>query len=126
MNTRYLQQGMGMGQIILILVVIGFGATVAVSMIPVYMDNNTAKSTLQSVQEFYAGKDMADVTNNNITSKLNSYFQVNMISNDIKDAIEIVREGDEVWLTINYEVRKPIVGNVDVIMTFENEVVLGE
>lgn len=125
MKTRYFQQGMGMGQIFLLLILIGFGATVAISIIPVYIDNSTVASALESVREAYASKDVQDVQDKEIRSKLGNYFQINMVSRDVEDAVRVVREKDEVRLTINYEIRKHLMGNVDVVMMFENEVVLG-
>lgn len=125
MNTRYLQRGMGMGQILLLLVLIGFGATVAISVIPVYIDNSTVVSALESVQEAYASKDVQEVTDKEIRGKLGNYFQINMVSRDVEDAVQVVREKDEIWLTINYEIRKHLMGNVDIVMMFENEVMLG-
>lgn len=126
MNTRYLQQGMGMGQIMLLLMVIGFGATVAVNVVPVYIDNNTVASALQSIQEGYAGRDINDISDADIQRKLSSYFQVNMVSKEIEQSTYVAREKDEVKLVADYEIRKHLMGNIDLVMVFENEVILGE
>jgi hypothetical protein len=125
MNTRYFQQGMSAGQIMLLLVAIGFGATIAISVIPVYIDNGTVSSALQSVQEAYEGKDIQDISDREIRGKLGNYFQINMVSREVEEAVRIVREKDTVSLSINYEIRKPLMGNVDIVMSFENQVNLG-
>lgn len=125
MNTRYLQQGMGMGQIMLLLAAIGFGATLVINTLPVYLDNSTVTSALQSMQETYATKDIQDISDREIRAKLGSYFQINAVSSEIEQAISVVREKNDVRLTVNYEVRKHFAGNVDLVMTFENEVALG-
>lgn len=126
MRARYLQRGMGTGQIMLLLAAIGFGATIAVSVIPVYIDNSTVVSALQSVQESYAGGDINEISDADIHRKLSSYFQVNMVSKEIEQSVYVVREKDEVKLVVDYEIRKHLVGNVDLVMVFNNEVVLSE
>jgi len=126
MNTRYLQRGMGAGQILLLLAAIGFGSTLVISIVPVYIDNSTVISALQSVQEAYEGKDIGEISDREIRSKLGNYFQINLVSREIEEAISIVREKDDVRLMANYEIRKHFVANVDLVMVFENEVLLGQ
>jgi len=126
MSTRHSQQGMGAGQLLLLLAAIGFGATIAISIIPVYIDNSTVNSALKSVQEAYQGKDIRDISDREIRGKLGNYFQINMVSREVEEAVSIVRERDDVRLIINYEIRKHLIGNVDVVMTFENEALLGQ
>lgn len=126
MNTRHLQKGMSAGQLMLLLAAIGFGATVAVSVVPVYVDNGTVASALQSVQESYSGRDIQEISDIEIRKKLNNYFQVNMVPREIEQSVYIVRDKDEVKLAVDYEIRKHLMGNVDLVMVFENEVILGE
>lgn len=120
------QKGMGMTEIMVLLVIIGFVATTAVKLGPVYLDNSTVTSAFESIQEDYAGKDIQEISNTDIKRKLGKYFQVNMVSSEIEKSIEVVRKGRSVIVKSDYEIRQPFMGNVEIVVVFQNEVDLSK
>lgn len=116
------QLGMTMNEIFVILILIGFIATAAVKLLPLYADNSTVKSAFESVKDDLSGKDISEMSNKQIIGKVNKYFQINQISNDIVEAVEIERKGKHVYLRANYEIRNEFMGNIDVVVKFENEI----
>ncbi len=116
------QGGMSMTSLATTLLIVGFLATAAVKIGPAYLSNNTVKSALESIQADYRGKDLQDISNKEIRTKLDKYFQVNRVEGPAAASIEIVREKLKVIVTANYEVRNNFMGNVDVVLVFENEV----
>lgn len=125
-ETRLSQGGMTLWQIMGVLTLVGFFALLAVKMGPAYSDNRVAAQNLQSLQEAYANADVQELTDSQIRGKLGSNFQVNMVPTYIEEAVQIERNGKEVKVSINYEVKEPLFANVAVLMTFENEVILGQ
>jgi len=126
MKSRQKQRGMSTSGVILLLTIGGFFATVLVKIGPAYMDNRVVAQMLQSLKEDYAGADIQEVTDRNIRGKVSKYFQVNMVGDEIMDAVEITRDGPDIYITVNYEVRRNIIGNVDLVVVFNNEVNIAE
>jgi hypothetical protein len=121
-NSKRVQSGMTMYGVMFLLVVVGFVATAAIKLGPVYMDNRVVVSALEEMHNDYASANMQDVTDNEILGKVQKYFQVNMVSDEIEKAAKVTRAKDQVILSFNYEIRKPFMGNVDVVLVFNNEI----
>lgn len=117
---------MSMYAMMLVLGIIGFAVTAALKLGPHYIDNRVVASALQSVKEQYAGQDLAEVKDRDIKGVLGKFFEVNMVDDSIMENFEVVREKNNVTLKLNYEIRKPFMGNVDVVLIFNNEVELGK
>jgi len=119
------QGGMTPTSILFVLLAIGFTATAAVKLGPAYADNHVVQSALQDVQKQFAGADMQEVSDTEIKGKLSKYFQVNMVSDEVEKNVKVTRVKEKVTLSDNYEVRTNFMGNVDVVLVFNNEVDLG-
>ena len=119
------QQGMSFYGVLFVLIVIGFCATVAVKIGPVYMDNKVVVRALEDIKNTYAGADVQELTDTAIKGKVSNYFQVNMVDPEIEKNVKVTRVKDKVILSIDYEIRKNFMGNLDVVIVFNNEVELG-
>jgi len=115
------QQGMtGMGWLT-ILFLIGFFALLTFKLAPVYLENYSVKSILQSFEEepLITTKSKADIRR---------MFMSRLITNGIRDIkkenIKIDKKPGVLKIGYDYFVRKPMVGNVDVILTFSKEIEL--
>jgi hypothetical protein len=121
-SGKHNQQGMTIYAAMFFLGVIGFAATLAIKLGPVYMENNVVKDAMKSIHDDYAGTNMQDVQDTVIKGKVQRYFQVNMVSSVIEQSMKITRNKDKVILSFNYEIRKPFMYNVDTVVVFTNEV----
>lgn len=119
------QRGATPTSILFTMLLIGLGATLAINMVPAYMDNNTVATILKSVEENYARTGVSGVSDQEIRMEVKRNFQVNMVSSEIEQNLLVSREEDILTISVNYEVRKNLMGNVDVVMAFTNEVNLG-
>jgi len=120
-----LQKGMSMSQMMGLLVLIGLAAIIVINMVPAYIDNSSVARNVESVKEHFAGTSVREITDSEINRRLTANFQVNMVDDAIAKSVKIKREKGKVMLIVNYEIRKPLMGNVDVVMKFTNEAEIG-
>ena len=125
-SGKYNQQGLTIYEAMFFLAVIGFAATAAIKLGPVYMEDNVVQNALKSIHDDYAGTNMQDVQDVMIKGKVQRYFQVNMVSDVIEKSMKITRNKGKVILSFDYEIRKPFMYNVDVVVVFTHEVDLAD
>lgn len=114
------QQGLTAIAIVLILAMIGFFAMITIRLFPVYMEHYSVTSHLKGLsQEAGARKK----TNGEILNTLFKRFDIDDVKHVTRDNVFIEREKDgSVVVAIEYEVRTPAVANVDMIVSFVDEV----
>lgn len=113
------QLGMGMSSWLIIIVIIGLFATQLFKVIPSYLDNQTLRSKLEELAITPEGIESKSL--GELRSTLNNSLRINNIRDLPNDAIEIKRQDGRVVININYEKRIPMFSNVDVILTFKNQ-----
>jgi cupin superfamily acireductone dioxygenase involved in methionine salvage len=120
---RILRQQRGLTLIggILILVVIGFVAYVAMQLVPVYLEYFNVISSVKTLRE---DPDLHAKSEHEIRELLKKRFFVN----DVKHVkarnpkqISIRKTNTSTIVTVDYEVRVGIIGNLDAIATFHRE-----
>lgn len=122
MNTVKQQKGMTAIAMALILAMIGFFALLAIRLFPIYMEHFSVVSHLNSLAEDVSTKDKS---NQEILSTLNKRFDIDDVKNVKSENIFITRNKDKSMLIeVEYEVRTPAVGNVDMLVSFLDEVVV--
>ena len=98
----------------------GFFLTLLFKMGPVYMDNMGVRSAMKSMAT--SSSDIADMSKQEVYTKLDSFFTINGIRDiSVKD-MEIIRRKDRTLINHVYERRVPIFYNVDVVMAFKNQI----
>jgi len=116
------QQGLTAISVILILAMIGFFATIAIRLFPIYMEHFSVASHLESLVE-EAG--ITEKTNGEILDTLSKRFSIDDVKNVTNEHIFIERDKDgSMVIAIEYEVRTPALGNVDMVVSFVDEVKL--
>jgi hypothetical protein len=105
-----------------VLGIIGMLFTFLMKLGPTYLEDHGISGTFDNVHEQLAGKDLYEIDNAAIKKTIGKYFEVDMVSDEVFKQIEIKRESGKVLLMLNYEIRKPLMGNVDVVMNFSHEV----
>lgn len=119
MIARRRQYGMSMWAMLGILIVVGFVLLVAVRLTPVYMNYWTVISVAESVQEdTRADDEMAE-----IWKKARTRFGLNNLrSLEPREVMDIRRRDDGVEIHVNYEERKPLLANVELVVTFDRTI----
>lgn len=119
MRTPYHQRGVSIPALIALLIIIGFVATIAVRVTPVYFNYYTLVSLVKSVQQDAA---LRDASTREIRKAVNKRMRLNEVDDLGYDVVEIKRPGGGLVLDIAYEVRRPFIGNIDLIVSFSRRV----
>ncbi|HQQ63911.1 MAG TPA: DUF4845 domain-containing protein [Pseudomonadales bacterium] len=121
-SPRSRQSGFTMWEGALLFGVFGLLFTFLMKLGPHYIDDHSIGSTFEELHKQMQGKDMYDVSNETIKKSLGKFFEVDMISGDIQQQVEIQRGDGKVFLILDYEVRHPLIGNIDAVMKFSHKV----
>lgn len=114
------QKGLGVGGWLLLILVFGGSLTVGLKLFPVYMDHNTMAGVLDSLAEQEGlGAKRTDA----IRSAILQRFKVNNIRDfNHKEFLDIKRDEDGAIVRLDYEVRIPLIANVDLVADFQKQV----
>ncbi|MBD3649184.1 MAG: DUF4845 domain-containing protein [Pseudomonadales bacterium] len=122
MKFRRDQKGLGaIGWLFMILLFGGF-LTIGAKLFPHYLDYNTMAGVLDSISEIDG---MAARRTPDIRDVIDKRFNLNNIRDfPIDENIEIKRTQKGVEIVMAYEVRVPLVYNVDLVASFDKQVAL--
>jgi len=116
-QTMDKQRGITLIGFIMVLAVVGVFAFVGFKLLPVYAEYYSAVTDLKaSCRE----PDAAKATLQDMRNKLNRRFNISYVTsiNTIKD-VKLIKVGDVKSININYEVRKPLIYNLDFVAKFD-------
>ncbi len=113
------QKGLTGISIMLILVLIAFVAIVTLKILPIYMDSFKVNDVLSTLKE---ERGLGDKTGSEIRSMLLKRLDVNMVTDVTRDDIVVEVNKDTIFVEIEYEVRKNMFGNLDVVVSFDKTI----
>lgn len=123
-NIRKYQRGMSVWQMLIVLLVIGLGLTIAVAIGPVYITNFSVQSTIKSLRD---EPELASKSVLELRQAIERKFDVNQI--DVVQAV--CRDREKACLKIerakgilridgNYEARVHVIANIDAVVIFSD------
>jgi len=119
LNTLKTQAGMtGLGWLAVIGLVLFF-ALLIVKLVPTYIENYSIKTVLHSLEEEPL---ITQKTPKQVRDLIKKRLKINSVYDMDKKAIKIDKDSGVLRVNITYEVRKPMFGNIDVVMSFSDEV----
>ncbi len=107
--------GMTMTSFLAVLVGVVFIASIGIRLIPVYVEYFSVVSSLKNVA---AEEGLRKASSKTIRDRLVRQFDVNDIESVHRDDIHIEKKGKQKTIILKYEVRKPLLGNIDLIVHF--------
>ena len=113
------QKGLTGISIMAILVVIAFIAIIFLKIMPVYFDAFKVGDVVSGMKE---ERGLGDKSNNEITTMILRRLDVNMVTDVTKEHIFIEKSKNDVLIDVEYEVRKNMFGNLDVVISFKKSV----
>lgn len=119
MQLKNKQKGLTGISIMVIIIVIAFAAVIFLKIMPIYFDSFKVGDVVSSLKE---ERGLGEKPNSEITSMILKRLDVNMVSDVTKDHIFIEKIKNEVVIDVEYEVRKPLFGNLDVVVSFKKSV----
>lgn len=122
-HNKDLQKG-AFGSYILAILLLGCIFTMASRFAPIYMEHNTISNILDNMQ---AERGLGDKTDSQLKELIDKRLSFNNVRNfPIDEYIEFKRSSRGISLVLEYEVRIPLVSNLDVIATFNEQIELSD
>ncbi len=121
MNYRNKQQGMTFISILVILGVVGFFIMIGLKVLPSYINHYSIKKVLMQMEE---DRSMRDKSPAEIRKLLKRRFRINNIYDFDPKNIRFTKKQNGMEVRIAYEVREHVLGNVDIVLTFDDHIVL--
>lgn len=116
------QRGMTLIGWVIVLALIGFFATLAMRLVPMYQEYY---GVLQIMNDMEIELKNNNLSKGEVEKLLMRRFNIGYISSVEKDDIEILRGKNSAYITkivIDYEVRKPFVAHIDLVGNFRKEI----
>lgn len=114
------QQGITFLSFIIVLVVVGFFAYMAMRLFPVYQEYYNVRTAMRGV----AAEVNAQTPPSQIRSLLSRRFDVSYVQNVRPQDVRIVRDSTGTRLNVQYERRAPFMYNIEFLVTFDESVEL--
>lgn len=122
-NEPSRQKGMTLIGFMMMFVLIGFFALLILKIVPIYLEHFKVLTALQSVKK---EGDLSTKSKEEILGMLEKRFDINSIDRVSTKDVTVVREGGQTRrVQIAYEVVEPIMGNVSVLIEFDDSIEAG-
>ncbi|MBL6689216.1 MAG: DUF4845 domain-containing protein [Pseudomonadales bacterium] len=122
MNTSRYRQNGAMGSLIFAILIFGGMISLGAKVVPVYMDHNTMSTILDKMAE---EPGMGSRGDGGIREEMRKRFKLNNIRDfDLGKHVSIERHGRGTDVMLDYEVRIPLVSNLDLLASFNKKVEL--
>jgi Tfp pilus assembly major pilin PilA len=117
------QRGITLLGFIMVLLIAAVVAMIAMNLVPVYSEANSVKSALKKLAEEPASRNMELPE---LQRALQKRFDIDYVNSVKAEELELVRDKTKgTQLVFNYEVRKPLVYNLDFVAKFDNSIPVG-
>jgi len=115
------QRGAGGGGFIALMAVIGISVLLLLKLFPVYMEHFNVTTSLESLS---SETEIKSLKKGAIKELLQRRFSINDVKSVGKEHIVIEKTKTGMTIDIAYEVRKPLVGNIDLVIHFNDHLAL--
>jgi hypothetical protein len=111
------QRGMTLIGWVVVLMLIGFFALLAMRLVPVYLENYTVKSTLKSLQN---EPEITKKSPFEIRRLIDNRLYINYVTTVDAKQFSIVQKGGRTTVGVDYQVERPFIGNVYLLVKFHD------
>lgn len=121
MKLQHSQKGMTFLGLAVVLGILAFFVLLVLRLAPSYMEFFNVKSSMDSLVN-EAG--ITQQSPSEIKKLIDRRFLINDVKNTGRDDVTITKDGGVLTVSIEYEVRNHVMGNVDAVMMFDHSVEL--
>ncbi len=116
---KHYQSGMTFMGWIIVLGLVGFSAMITIRLVPVVMEGITVKRHVESLQQvpLITKKSKAE-----IRILLQKRFEIDDVESVKRENIKIERTPGHLIVTVDYEIRKPLLGRYDIVAKHKESV----
>ena len=112
------QKGLTLISWLAIIAVVLFNAIIAMNVVPVYLNDHSVKSLMESLE---SDSDVRGASPKKIKNIITKNLRINNIYSVTKDNITIKKSKNDYVITIEYEPRGKLIGSLDYIVSFKHE-----
>lgn len=112
------QKGLTLIGFLMLAILLASAAIIGMKLVPVYLEFYSVKNALEKIAE---DPKMRKATPREIKSALGNYFDVSYVSTISSKQVKLVREKTGLKMKVDYEVRRSVVGNLDMVAKFTHE-----
>lgn len=115
MKLAHKQRGITAIGVIIIFGLIGFFVLIGLTLAPIYLENFDVGSHVKSLE---SEPNIANMNDAQIVDTLMKRFNIDNVDNVAEENVAIDETTDGLKVTVGYEVRSKVFGNVDVVVSF--------
>jgi predicted membrane protein len=115
------QRGMSMISWLVVLAVAVFFILIGIKMVPTYMENYSIRTVLKNMENDRSVRTMSPAEMRNSFIKR---IKINSVYDFDRNAIKIKKEKNGTLFAVDYEIRKPVAGNVAIVMSFSESALI--
>lgn len=119
MKSIHRQRGMTPIGWVLVFLLIAFFALIALKLVPIYLKSFSVGSVISDLKD---EPGIGAMTSRQITSIIVKRLDVNMVTGVGADDIYVEKVGNTMTISADYEVRDSMLGNVDIVVSFNKSV----
>ncbi len=119
---RHRQHGLTLIGFMMVLIVLGCVAYLAMRVIPPFIEYYSVVNNIKGVAQ---EPGITTMDEGRIRNLIGRRFNISYVESIEPKDVKIIRDTNGMRFSVNYEVRKPVVYNVDLIMHFEKTVPVG-
>lgn len=112
---QHRQRGISFIGFIIVLAVIGFFLYLGMKIGPTYLEYHTIRNAVNQVA---AEAQSADI--NAIRRAMDRQMTIDYSANYKPEFVRVQRDGNQLYLVLNYEIRKPLIYNLDFVAKFQH------
>ena len=112
------QKGLTMLGWLMILAIVIFNGVIALNVVPVYINDHSVKSVMRNLE---MDTTIRDKSAKALKEIINKRLRINNVYTVSKENVSIKKIKGAYHVTINYEPRGKLVGNLDYIVTFRHQ-----
>ncbi len=109
------QKGLSLIGFILVLILALFFAYAGVKLVPIYLNHYSVVNSMQGTADELRG---SNASPRQVQAALSRRLQVNYVEHVGTSDVEVSRNPQQ--LRVDYEVREPFIGNVDLVVSFSH------
>tara|TARA_R110002110_G_scaffold406421_1_gene626341 strand:- start:153011 stop:153412 length:402 start_codon:yes stop_codon:yes gene_type:complete len=117
MQLRQGQKGMSIPGILVIMMMVGFFVMCGIRMAPPYFEYLSIREIISNLA---SEPDAESLSVSDIRRRLSDTFNTNQIIHLKPKEVEVYRKKGQTFIDANYEVRVPVMGRIDAVMSFDD------
>ncbi len=111
------QHGLTLISIVFILIFICAVVLLVLKVAPIYMNHSKVVNALEAIE---AMPEVTSMSKREIEASLSKRFNLNYVEDVSVNDVEIIKQPDYLSVRISYEVVQPIIGNLSVLVEFND------